>query len=918
MTPTRRDFLKFTASGIAVTILPIRAARAALFENKILDLPLPQGTTKLKRRVDGVAKVTGSKVFARDIRAKDMAGWPKDQAHAFVVWSTRADAPFLDLDLSLLGEDLQPDYLVTAEDTVKAGLDFYDPFTYGQKMLAPKGEVPLFLGHPLAILIYNDFARFSVAKRIYKTKRDEIIRYGETTAPVEQGPLANFRFVRVEGEGGAKAKKDLFNPVDDGYVFASYDKNDVNWPKADASGDAMGRGMAYAEGIRAELNTPPEDWHVIEREYYSPFIDAAALEPDNCNCWYDAKSGKLEIVMASQSPHEVMTGTAAMLKKSTFEVHELKGHPAYTVGYGTKEHSPFPYYGIVAALFAEGRPVRLALDREEHFQTAIKRHPLRMKYRLGINRKTLKMQALAADLELDGGGRQNYTTPVTQVAAGAAQGIYYFPKNDIAAIAHSSRAPMSGSVRGFGSLEAQIGTEMLVEELAEELGVDVMELRLINALQDGERSSAGAFPLSLCRMREMIEADRAHPVWANRTKRKAEFEAENPALKYGVGYAIAKKGFGNSNEAVAAAVTLTPEGKIRLHHIAVEIGTGAVSTQALMCSRWLGKPADEIESAALDWSPLEMFATLSPFVMDKAHQDEMSQDPRWTPAMASASSATNSAFYFTHGTHEAGRLIYERGIVPAAAALWDVSIETAASALWKDEKFTLSDGRSLSLAELAAKAHELKGITGAMVHAFDRWGWGEADYDILGETSRRPIDGLAIQTGSDQWQRIERSNVTYMDPHADNASWSRFAPASALIEVSVNRGTGEVKILSHHTSMDCGRVLVPEFVSGQLQGGIGMSVGHALYEGMPLYEDGPGSGDWNFNRYRLPRGKDVAVWNQTANILPVTEQEDHPKGIAEVVQIPTIPAVANAVAHAVGKYLRELPLTEEKIKEALS
>ena len=265
MTPTRRDFLKFTASGIAVTILPIRAARAALFEKQILDLPLPQGTTQLKRRVDGVAKVTGSKVFARDIRAKDMTGWPKEQAHAFVVWSTRADAPFLDLDLSLLGEDLQPDYLVTAEDTVKAGLDFYDPYTYGQKMLSPKGEVPLFLGHPLAILIYRDFARFSVAKRIYKTKRDEIIRYGETTAPVEQGPLANFRFVRVEGEGGAKAEKDLFNPVDDGYVFATYDKNDVNWPKADASGDAMGRGMAYAEGIRAELNTPPEDWHVIER-----------------------------------------------------------------------------------------------------------------------------------------------------------------------------------------------------------------------------------------------------------------------------------------------------------------------------------------------------------------------------------------------------------------------------------------------------------------------------------------------------------------------------------------------------------------------------------------------------------------------------------------------------------------------------
>ncbi len=103
---------------------------------------------------------------------------------------------------------------------------------------------------------------------------------------------------------------------------------------------------------------------------------------------------------------------------------------------------------------------------------------------------------------------------------------------------------------------------MLVEELAEELGVDSMELRLINALQDGQRNSAGAFPLSLCRMREMIELDRTNPVWVDRAKRKAEFEAENPALKYGVGYAIAKKGFGNSNEAVAASIELGKDGKI--------------------------------------------------------------------------------------------------------------------------------------------------------------------------------------------------------------------------------------------------------------------------------------------------------------------------------------------------------------------
>src|SRR5690606_35673577 len=133
---------------------------------------------------------------------------------------------------------------------------------------------------------------------------------------------------------------------------------------------------------------------------------------------------------------------------------------------------------------------------------------------------------------------------------------------------------------------------------------------------------------------------------------------------------------------------------------------------------------------------------------------------------------------------------------------------------------TLPGSHPLPLSEIAAAAHDMQLVTGAMVHAFDRWGWAEADFNILGERSRRPIDGLAIQTGAEQWQRIERHNVHYMDPQLDNASWSRFVPVSALVELSIKRDTGEVQLLAHHSGIDCGQILVPEFVSGQLQGGI--------------------------------------------------------------------------------------------------
>jgi CO/xanthine dehydrogenase Mo-binding subunit len=97
-----------------------------------------------------------------------------------------------------------------------------------------------------------------------------------------------------------------------------------------------------------------------------------------------------------------------------------------------------------------------------------------------------------------------------------------------------------------------------------------------------------------------------------------------------------------------------------------------------------------------------------------------------------------------------------------------------------------------------------------------------------------------------------------------------------------------------------------------------MGIGHALKEYLPLYEDGPGDGTWNWNRYELPRSKDVAVWTQTSEILPPLSETDPPKGIAEVVMIAVVPALANAVAHAIGKRFYDLPITPEKIRGALA
>jgi len=129
--------------------------------------------------------------------------------------------------------------------------------------------------------------------------------------------------------------------------------------------------------------------------------------------------------------------------------------------------------------------------------------------------------------------------------------------------------------------------------------------------------------------------------------------------------------------------------------------------------------------------------------------------------------------------------------------------------------------------------------------------------------------------------------------------------------------TGALRIDGAYSVFECGHALVPEIVAGQAHGGFAMGVGYALLEDLPPYEDGPGNGTWNFDRYHLPRAHDVAVWSQTGDILPPISDTDPPKGIAEVVMIPIVAAIVNGIAHAIGHRFTDLPVTPEKIREVL-
>ena len=138
----------------------------------------------------------------------------------------------------------------------------------------------------------------------------------------------------------------------------------------------------------------------------------------------------------------------------------------------------------------------------------------------------------------------------------------------------------------------------------------------------------------------------------------------------------------------------------------------------------------------------------------------------------------------------------------------------------------------------------------------------------------------------------------------------------AAAEVEVDEGTGQIRLHRYISIADVGKAIHPLQCEAQEEGGMMMGIGHTLFEEM-IYQDGqllnPGLFD-----YRIPTMEDLPA--DLRSIL--VENADGPgphgsKGIGESGLMPTAPAIANAIAQAIGVRLTALPLTPERVWQAM-
>jgi putative selenate reductase molybdopterin-binding subunit len=141
--------------------------------------------------------------------------------------------------------------------------------------------------------------------------------------------------------------------------------------------------------------------------------------------------------------------------------------------------------------------------------------------------------------------------------------------------------------------------------------------------------------------------------------------------------------------------------------------------------------------------------------------------------------------------------------------------------------------------------------------------------------------------------------------------------AAVFVEVEVDSETGLVRVLKIVEAVDCGQVVNPQMAEGQVEGAAIQSLGYALYERMPF--DAAGRMRFRSLRdYTIAAATDVP---ELVTILVPTHEPTGPFGAKAIAEIPIngpAPAIANAVADAIGVRIRELPLTPDRVLAALA
>jgi aldehyde oxidoreductase len=336
---------------------------------------------------------------------------------------------------------------------------------------------------------------------------------------------------------------------------------------------------------------------VVEDTYETGFVEHAHIEPE---AGFARRVGEtIEVQACTQSPYMDRNEIAKMLALPPESVRVIP--TAVGGGFGAKlDLSVQPF--IALAAWHLRQPVRMVYSRTESIMTTTKRHPARMRIRAGATRDG-KLVGLDFHADFNTGAYSSWGPTVARRVPVHASGPYYVPHyRALTRAIHTNLVP-AGAFRGFGVPQTAIAQEQLFDDLADRVGIDRLEFRILNSLTGKTPTVTGQVLGEGVGIRACLEALR--PKWKEAHLEAADFNATNTgAIRRGVGVAGMWYGCGNTSlpSPSTIRVGLKEDGRVALHQGAVDIGQGSNTVVTQICADALGAPIDLFDLVSGDTS----------------------------------------------------------------------------------------------------------------------------------------------------------------------------------------------------------------------------------------------------------------------------------------------------------------------------
>lgn len=584
------------------------------------------------------------------------------------------------------------------------------------------------------------------------------------------------------------------------------------------------------------------------------------MEQHSCLAQYDP-DGKLTLWSSTQTPHYVHRALAKVLEMPESRIRVIA--TPVGGGFGGKD-DPFSHEICAAKLaMLTGRPVKITLTRDEVFYTHRGRHPVLMWVKTGVKRDG-RITAMHFRSFLDGGAHGSYGVASTYYTGALQPVTYKIPHYKFEAVRVFTNKPPCGPKRAHGTPQPRYALEIHIDKLAEDLGLDPVEIRKRN-LTGPNHVTVNWLKINSNGVRECLE--RVVEASGYQKKRSAHHPHPAPSPWQGEGRGEGRRGVGlaistyicgaglpiywNDMPQSEVHIKIDRTGRVTAFSGAIDIGQGSNTMLATFVAEVLGLQPSEIAlvTADTDLTPIDLGSYSSRVTMMMGH-----------------------------------------------AAI------QAAEKLKKQLCEAVSEKLNVPAERLLARDHKI--------------------YDRENPTKSLAFDE-AVRLAEAKFGTLAATGSYWAPKKLGNYKGSGVGPSPAysfsacVAEVECDPETGQIKIEKIWLAHDIGRPINEMLVIGQVEGSVYMGLGEILMEEQEFRN--------RLGIHKIPSLLDYKSLT-TKEMPPVetfliyTDEPNGPFGAKEAGQgplSPVIPAVANAVYDALGIRIDEIPITPEKVLKAL-